>query len=263
MCGPRAEDFQKPQWSGAWSWIPFRWVKEATFLGCLFPREPPTSSWWWPGVRHVRLQQRRWAWLFRGWPEGAGYTWEGEFLTLLSPGTSQGSRGRQLEGSPASWRRQSLGELPPTASPKTGVVATDRVAASASRGHIGMSYGGRNVTVGNPMPGPGLEECSVWVGVKVGAGGEQTVSRPLQPGCSGVPSSESTRKPALLLPTLPCPGLAPVAKSSLILGRGSGLQHAAVPSVQHPSFFLLLLETFLNRGPLSIPFRPTNGPFWE
>lgn len=45
-----------------------------------------------------------------------------------------------------------------------------------------MSYGGRNVTVGNPMPRawPG-EECQCGVGVKVG-GWKPDRQPPLQPG---------------------------------------------------------------------------------
>ena len=83
--------------------------------------------------------------------------------------------------------------------------------------------------------------------------------------CLGFRPSESSRKPALLLPALPCPGLVPVAKSSLILGVGG----QAFSVLLFPLFGTLLFsppppslpEQALPRAH-SVPFRPTNDPSW-
>lgn len=103
------------------------------------------------------------------------------------------------------------GRIPYTAGPKTECVAADRVAASPKpqpQSLIAMSYGGRNVTVGNPMPWawPGAEEegaCAM--GVKVaewkrsisrlcslalpGLQGSAEEASPPSPGCPSCPSS--------------------------------------------------------------------------
>lgn len=103
----------------------------------LVSREPPhLLPVWWPGSRDVRLQQKRWA-----WPLAWGLAWRSR--VYLGRRVPHPPELRHLQGAvaasgaAASWRPPSpwvSGRLPPTASPETECVATDRVAASASLG---------------------------------------------------------------------------------------------------------------------------------
>lgn len=110
------------------------------FIGCLFSQKLLTSS---QCGGHTEVLGRQPSADKVGLPAGSGDPWETpmasrkerESLPLLSSGTSREPwppAGQQRAGGgPVSW---ASGRIPYTASPKTGCVATDRVAASPSLG---------------------------------------------------------------------------------------------------------------------------------
>lgn len=187
------------------------------------------------------------------------------FLTILSSGCP-GSPGCQLGSS--SWRPPSpLGERqdPLHSEPQ------DRVRGRRPRGCqpqpqpgslVAMSYGGRNVTVGNPMPwawpwgrGRGCV-CSGSEGRRVEKEHQRPCSLAL-PGIQGRAEEGSPPSPGC---ASPLPQLTPLA--SLPLSSWVGLQHVAALPVLAPFFVPFLQGDFVNgtsQGPTSV-FSPHRWP---
>lgn len=127
------KESQKCQWSGAWSWIQFRWVPSQA---ACFPRVCPSPPIVVAGVLRCQPSAHKVGLAAgSGHPWGRSSIWDGELLTLLSSGTSgelwPPAGQQRIGGRPVS---RASGRIPPTASPKTKCVATDRMAAGPSLG---------------------------------------------------------------------------------------------------------------------------------